>query len=203
MENRTGSKRITIIEGFFRETFFAKARIVENSPLDMRYLVTKRKTLFMRNAESIELMVLVSLESNEINFVELVKQLLIDFHFTDGQNERKLSKKSFRVGWIMCSDSGGIYLWEALETKEHRRLQGAAHAFTVVNSVTGAVCFTPGAIENRRVGDTLRLLSEKLKGSFFNNCEKQNKGKREVESVITDLYIIISQRLSRMRAAVK
>lgn len=199
MEIRIGSKGKNLIEHFFIETLFKDAQIVRASSVDMRYIVTKRKKILLRNAQAIELMVLISLESNEINFVELVQKLLKDFYMTDRDGENKAQKKAFRVGWIVCSDSGGIYLWEALETAEHRRLQGAAHAFAVVNSVTAAVCFSPGALENRRVSERLISLSEELKGSFFGFADNQNRGKRQVESLLGSFFMILGHRLSRMR----
>lgn len=203
MEIRIGSKGKTIIERFFTDTLFAEARIIEDSRVDMRYLVTRREKAFLRKAENIELMVLVSLNSNEINLVELVTKLFKDFQLTDGEGKKFMQKKAFRVGWIMCSDSGGIYLWEALETPEHRRLQGAAHAFSIVNSVTGAVCFSPGAVENRRVGELLISLSEELKGSFAGQNMQDSRAKRKIESTISIFFIMLNARLSRMRARVK
>lgn len=198
MEIRMGSKGKTIIERFFTDTLFEQARIIEDSAVDMRYLVTKREKAFLRKAEKIELMVLVSLDSTEINFVELVTKLLKDFQLTDSQAKKALQKKVFRVGWIVCSDSGGIYLWEALETPEHRRLQGATHSFAVVNSVTAAVCFSPGAVENRYVGERLVSLSEDLKTSFTGENKQDFQSKREIESTVSIFFSILTSRLSRM-----
>lgn len=60
--------------------------------------------------------------------------------------------------WLIASDHGGIYLHEAIDTKENRRYKSLSSHFVVMNTGDGTVSFGPGHRDNSVATDTIRRL---------------------------------------------
>ena len=65
---------------------------------------------------------------------------------------------SISCTWLIASDHGGIYLHEAIDTKENRRLKSLSSRFVVMNTGDGAVSFGPGHRDNGAASETMRRL---------------------------------------------
>jgi hypothetical protein len=65
-------------------------------------------------------------------------------------------KSAARCEWFICSDRGGIYLHEAIDTKRHRSYSKWHSRFTVLNTGDGTVTLSPGHAKNRGLTDELK-----------------------------------------------
>lgn len=158
----------------FRESLFVDAREVTVNDARLRYVVTDSRSsffgrdLFFGRRRTYRVLVLAELASNEIHFQHLASKLIQALAI--GTEE-----KSFvRASWIVISQSGGIYLHEALNVPENRRVSGKLetfgksglavmrNSFAVVNALSGAVCLSPGAKENWMLSEQLRELNAKV-----------------------------------------
>lgn len=80
-----------------------------------------------------------------------------------GVSGKKASGKRINLvdcDWFICSERGGIYLYEAIATPEHRSFAGMRNRFVVLNLGTGAVSFGPGDERNAAMSDRLSALLE-------------------------------------------
>lgn len=65
-------------------------------------------------------------------------------------------KSTARCDWFICSDRGGIYLHEAIDTKQHRAYLSWHNRFTVLNTSDGTVTLSPGHAKNRGLTNELK-----------------------------------------------
>jgi hypothetical protein len=132
-------------EAFIQEPDFALARRTAGT----------RKTLFGR--VDLELQALLFLWTDTIDFPKYLRAL-------------RASLGQARYGriacaWIVCSARGGIYLHEAVSTKENMRLDGVRSRFAVLNTCDGGMSFGPGHPANKGVSGMLRSCLEDLRAA--------------------------------------
>jgi len=60
--------------------------------------------------------------------------------------------------WLIASNHGGIYLHEAIDTKDNRRYKSLSSRFIVMNTGDGTVSFGPGHRDNGAATDAVRRL---------------------------------------------
>lgn len=121
---------------------------------ELRMLPVRLKPAFLGLANTVEAAAYVRLDTNEIAFREAADRIL------SAVGDALPGKKGrIRCNWFVCSESGGIYLYEAIAVKDHTRFKNMINRFVVVNSINGTVSFGPGHIENtpysRRLAEVL------------------------------------------------
>jgi hypothetical protein len=137
--------------------YFDAESLIDNRQYELRVKVIDRKRSFFHPFAAPGLSVLVILHTSEIPFQEMAGH--INRHFVSGQIKGAQS----RCCWFICSDRGGIYLHESIETKENRKYLGMKNRFIVLNSGNGSVSFGPGHVRNRPVSERMRLLLEQYR----------------------------------------
>lgn len=60
----------------------------------------------------------------------------------------------------MCSEQGGVYLYEVLAVKEYRKYQTMTNRLIVINSLSGTVSFGPGHLDNHEISKKIHMLLE-------------------------------------------
>lgn len=132
--------------------YFNGTPLIANRGYELSYRVTgTRRSLFggvdSRNADA-----LLILFTSEINFPEIADHLLADLE----RSGRKI--RSISCNWIVCSERGGIYLFEAISTKENRKYKSMRNKFLILNTEDGTVSFGPGHIENQGHTNMMKFL---------------------------------------------
>ena len=95
--------------------------------------------------------ILLILNSNEIAFSEYLA-ILKDYLC----NEKCIGK--VQCNWFVCSSKGGIYLYEALATKENIRNMNLINRFIVFNVEDGTISLGPGNVLNKLVSERMAYL---------------------------------------------
>jgi len=117
---------------------------------DSYYRVTgRRRGLFGSTIEAVSLLIL---KSSDIDFQSAADALVKAITLGKPGEER------VSCAWLVCSERGGIYLYEAIATKENRAHRRLKSRFVIVNSLDGTVSFGPGHSLNGRYTDRLRDL---------------------------------------------
>lgn len=106
----------------------------------------------------ISMSAMVLLYTKEINFQKLADKVIETV-----TNSHRITSRHISCTWLFCSESGGIYLHEAIATKENKRHKGMRNRFVVVNTLNGTVSFGPGHRDNQKASDTIRALFDKSK----------------------------------------
>lgn len=96
---------------------------------------------------------LLLLKSSEIDFQSISEDLLRSPEIADEARGRKI-----RCNWLVCSERGGIYLFEAIATKENRSRGNMRNRFIVLNTGDGTVSFGPGHEKNMQYTQRMRDL---------------------------------------------
>jgi hypothetical protein len=115
-------------------------------------IIGRGKGLFRPKMEANALIVM---KSDEINFHQIADALLKNLRPVDSEK-----KTGVTCRWIVCSDRGGIYLFEAIATKDNITYKNLKSRFVVLNSLDGTVSFGPGHILNGRYSDRMREMIE-------------------------------------------
>jgi hypothetical protein len=115
-------------------------------------IIRTGKGLFRRK---LEVNALIAMKSDEINFHQVADTLLKTLLTVDSEK-----KAGVTCRWIVCSDRGGIYLFEAIATKDNITYKNLKSQFVVLNSLDGTVSFGPGHILNGRYSDRMREMIE-------------------------------------------
>lgn len=53
-----------------------------------------------------------------------------------------------KISWFVLSPKGGIYLYETIATKEHRKYKNLRNSFIIVNTESASISFGPGHTKN-------------------------------------------------------
>lgn len=123
--------------------------------LGLCYRVTKSGNLPFSARHSVEVEALLILSGKDIDFREAAEALLAGLAAQVGKVGR------VRCSWIIASEHGGIYLHEAVATKENRRFGPLASRFMVLDVLDGTVSFGPGHIGNRDCSEAMRCLIDR------------------------------------------
>jgi hypothetical protein len=137
--------------------YFDGEQIETTASNELLYRVkTINKGILSGTRISISAMVL--LHNKEINFQNLASKIIETV-----KNAHNIGSRHISCTWLFCSESGGIYLHEAIATKENRRHKGMRNRFVVINTLNGTVSFGPGHKDNQKTSDTIRALFDKSK----------------------------------------
>lgn len=123
------------------------------------------------------LIALIVMKSSEINFHQIADALLANVsRATPGK------KPNVTCRWIVCSDRGGIYLFEAIASKENIAYKNLKSRFVIVNSMDGTISFGPGHILNARYSDQLREMIE------YSRTQSRGKWTMDFQALVGKIY---------------
>ena len=123
--------------------------------LGLGYRVTRSVKSFLGARHSFEVDALLMLSGKDIDFREGAEALLADLAAQGGKVGR------VRCSWIVASEHGGIYLHEAIATKENRRSGPMVNRFMVLDVLDGTVSFGPGHKDNGDCSEAMRYLIDR------------------------------------------
>ena len=133
--------------------FLAAPPLVATPAYELSYrLLAERRRLF--GGRRYELLVLLILRGDEINFPEIAGRIAEDL------SRRGEPRFSVEARWIVSSDRGGIYLYEAMATKENRKFGPMRSRFMVLDHADGTVSLGPGHLDNERFSRAMAYLIE-------------------------------------------
>lgn len=141
----------------FAQNWFPGTPFTENDGYSLSLFIVSRKKQRITGRETLSMRVLVCLHGNEINFPAMAQEVL---------NHPEIVRDKVRridCKWIVLSGQGGIYLYEALATKDNVRYEGMKNRFLVINSEDGAFSFGPGHALNRDYTETMQDLLMRMK----------------------------------------
>lgn len=120
-------------------------------------ILNKRKSIFGLSI-LYQVNVLVILYTNEIPFQEIAN--CVEKRISDVATEKK-----YRTicNWFVCSEQGGIYLYEAISTKENVYFKNMKNIFTIFNTCNGNVSFGPGHVHNMVISEKIGILLEQYR----------------------------------------
>jgi hypothetical protein len=135
--------------------YFQNNLVIDNSAYSVCYKLNSDKKDFIGNTHTYYIDAFLLLKTNEINFVEISKYIKNDI---EGMNKK--TKYRIVCNWLICSDQGGIYLYEAIAIKENRRINNMINNFMVLNGMDGTISFGPGHIKNFEYSKIMNYLLE-------------------------------------------
>lgn len=97
--------------------------------------------------------ILLVLKTNEIVFAEAQKTV---FDYVTRYARDKIG--SVKANWFICSDQGGIYLYEILAAKQNRDYSTMHNKIIILNSMSGSVSFGPGHRYNKGISEKVHAL---------------------------------------------
>jgi len=111
-----------------------------------------------------EINALVLLRTSEIPFQEIAEEVARQIKASDAlrfaRKKRIIHKK---LNWFVCSDKGGIYLYEALATKKNKAFGKMKNRFIIINTGNGTISLGPGHPKNGILSDTMWSLLERYR----------------------------------------
>ena len=149
-----------------KEYFNCKTSLLtERYELKIKTVIESKKLFGL--ASFCEINVLVILHTNEIPFREIADAVVKQINGSDtleiARKARKPLKTVTSLNWFVCSDKGGIYLYEALATKENIHYAKMKNRFIVINTENGTISLGPGHPKNAILSDTMRSLIERFR----------------------------------------
>lgn len=136
-----------MFESAIREYFNADT-IVRTDRYELKVKLISDGKRPLSRARDYRAVALLFLSTNEIPFQEIADYVLL--------NIAQLGHErigTVRCDWFVCSTRGGIYLHEALDTKENASYKMMKSRFCVINSESGTVSFGPGHAKNMPMTD--------------------------------------------------
>jgi len=136
--------------------WFGAGPLIEMDTQDIGVRILDVRRSFPGCGTTVEVAALVFLHASEIRFQEtesLIREAV----------REKAGDKKIRVvcDWFVCSERGGIYLFEALASRENIQSSKMKNRFAVFNSYSGTVSFGPGHIRNTGASEKLTTLLER------------------------------------------
>ena len=139
------------------EEWFSGETLARNEFYSLCFREVPRTRKPFTGSWSVKIHALAVLRSTEIRFEEMSQTL-------EAALNRTTVGKLGRVAcsWLVCSPSGGIYLYELLDTASNRKRGVTRNRFVVVNTCDGTVSFGPGDGRNRSFSDRMRDCIERF-----------------------------------------
>ncbi len=144
----------------FRNSLFADAQSIVLPGTRLHYLVRSSRPRLFGKGETADVLVLADMQSREINFPQLSSALFAELAQRFAADSCRFL--AIRATWLFLSESGGIYLQEALDVPENRKTPGMANVFATIDSQSGTVCLAPGAPENSSLSERLADLDRSV-----------------------------------------
>jgi hypothetical protein len=128
--------------------------LIGNSKYEISYRITRVRKAFIVSRHTYYADILLHLLLDEINFMEIAEHVKNDIEKQDRHVNRII------CNWIVLSNRGGIYLYEAIASKENKKCGIMANHFMIINSEDGTVSFGPGHGENYDFCRMMKFLME-------------------------------------------
>jgi len=138
--------------------YFDSNVLFTNQRYEVSYRITRARKAALGDKYTYNIDVLLLLFTREINFQEIVDHVIADIE------RQEKSIKSIIGNWIICSERGGIYLYEAVSTKDNRRYKATRNRFFVLNTEDGTISLGPGHIENQGHTKMMKYLIDNYRG---------------------------------------
>jgi hypothetical protein len=126
---------------------------VSSRGYEIAFRKIERGRRFFFSSKKVSLNVLLLLKSDIIDFQSISEDLK---RAAENPNETRGGK--VRCNWLVCSERGGIYLFEAIATKENKSRGNMRNRFVVLNTGDGTVSFGPGHEKNMQYTRKMRDL---------------------------------------------
>jgi len=123
--------------------------------LGLCYRVNRERKSILSSRSSFDVDAFLMLAGKDIDFREAAEALLAGLAEGSGKTGR------VRCSWIIGSEHGGIYLYEAVATKENLRYGPMASRFMVVDVLDGTISFGPGHMKNGDCTEAMRFLIQR------------------------------------------
>jgi len=139
----------------------ALVRSLGNRPLPLRnglglcYRVNRVRKSILSSRFTFDVDAFLMLSGKDIDFREAAETLLSGLAEGCGKIGR------VRCNWIVGSEHGGIYLYEAIATKENRRYGSMVNRFMILDVLDGTISFGPGHIGNGDCTEAMRFLIDR------------------------------------------
>jgi hypothetical protein len=138
--------------------YFGGSVLIAKQGYEVSYRITGTRKSLLGDKASYNVDVLLFLFGSEINFQEIADHVVADIE----RPGRKI--KALACNWIVCSERGGIYLYEAISADENRKYKSMHNRFLILNTEDGTVSFGPGHIENQGHTNMMRFLIDNYRG---------------------------------------
>ena len=129
--------------------------LISKDDYTIKYKITDFKKSIVTKRIKVQITLLVIFHNNTINYQDVLNTLLEDL-------KRNKTDKilSITCNCLVSSERGGIYLFEAISTKENRNYKSINSKFVVINSDNGTVSLGPAHIENKNITEKIQKLIE-------------------------------------------
>lgn len=141
------------------EECFSGVSIARSASYNLSYREISRRKNPFTGSSTVTVRALALLKTAEIRFEEMSSSLLAAARGVSGGRIARV-----RVSWLVCSPSGGIYLYELLDAPAFRKRGRTRNRFIVLNTCDGTVSFGPGNALNRPFSERLREFIEAAPG---------------------------------------
>jgi hypothetical protein len=129
--------------------------ILENEHVSVEISVENKSSSSLFKKTNYVVSIMVVFKTTEIMFLELQKAA---YNYLLKIEQEKIGKVT--ATWFVCSEQGGIYLYEVLAVKEYRKYLTMTNRFIVINSLSGTVSFGPGHMYNHEISEKIHKLLE-------------------------------------------
>jgi len=129
--------------------------ILENEHVSVEISVENKSSSSLFKKTNYVVSIMVVFKTTEIMFLELQKAA---YNYLLKFKQEKIGKVT--ATWFVCSEQGGIYLYEVLAVKEYRKYLTMTNRFIVINSLSGTVSFGPGHMYNHEISEKIHKLLE-------------------------------------------
>lgn len=130
--------------------------------------IREEKPLPLRRERLYKVALLYLLDRREVN-VQAAADLVIARLRSEAEGE------SIRIeaDWLVLGHGAGIYLLDALATKENKRYRGMINDFAVIDLDDYGVCITPGKMENKILSGRMAFLRANYKPELQREFEAE------------------------------
>ena len=129
--------------------------VLNNSLYLVAYKVHKSRKTILGNKRIFNIDALLVLKTNEINFTGIVGIV-----HNDIIKRHNYENIGILCNWLVCSERGGIYLYEAISTKENQLIGNIKNSYMILNIIDGTMSFGPGHIKNQEYSRIFNYLIE-------------------------------------------
>jgi len=129
--------------------------ILNNEKVSVEISIQNKSSSLLFKKANYILNIVVFFKTTEIMFLEAQKAV---YNYLITFKQEKIGKVT--ANWFVCSEQGGIYLYEVLGVKEYRKYLTMKNRFIVINSISGTVSFGPGHLDNHEISEKIHMLLE-------------------------------------------
>ena len=149
-----------MIEAAIKEYFHCESSLM-TPRYEVKIKIARAGKMFFGLMPFCEIHVLVMLRTSEIPFQEIAEEAVRQLNSSESLRFARKTHKT--INWFVCSDKGGIYLYEALATKENKAFGKIKNTFIIINTDNGTISLGPGHPKNGTLSDSMRSLLERCR----------------------------------------